>query len=169
MTSTRRSWPLVLVQTAPLSVCSSAPASRVAAGTRPRIADAPAPNALPDATKMRMIVNYEPEIVQVARDYSRAHDLSTQEERLLTCCLHGVCDKLAAEELGCSRNTIGTYWKRIFAKTGFRPQREVLADVVRRTFLTSSEIGRAARAGKQMTTDRGDLSSQGEHKQDFEE
>lgn len=63
--------------------------------------------------------------------YARRHRLSRQELRLLITSINGVPDKRVAHEWGCSRSTIGTYWKRIFAKTGMRPQRNVLADLLR--------------------------------------
>lgn len=63
--------------------------------------------------------------------YGEQYSLSRQELRLLDCAVRGVCDKKAADELGCSRNTIGTYWKRIFSKTGARPQKQVLAHLLR--------------------------------------
>lgn len=63
--------------------------------------------------------------------YSGVHGLSGQESRLLLGAVQGVADKLIASEWGCSRATVSTYWKRIFVKTGMRPQREVLAHLVR--------------------------------------
>jgi DNA-binding CsgD family transcriptional regulator len=67
----------------------------------------------------------------VVENYARRFRLSGQEGRLLLCAVRGIPDKCAADELGCSRNTVGTYWKRIFDKTGVRPQRDVLAHLLR--------------------------------------
>src|SRR5690606_10974775 len=63
--------------------------------------------------------------------YSQMFRLSPQERRLLACAVRGVPDKCAADELGCTRNTVGTYWKRIYAKTGKRCQKDVLAHLLR--------------------------------------
>lgn len=63
--------------------------------------------------------------------YAKRCSLSSQEHKLLTCAVRGVSDKVAAAELGCSRNTVGTYWQRICRKTGCHPQREVFADLLR--------------------------------------
>jgi len=63
--------------------------------------------------------------------YSQMFRLSPQERRLLACAVRGVPDKCAADELGCTRNTVGTYWKRIYAKTGKRSQKDVLAHLLR--------------------------------------
>jgi len=68
---------------------------------------------------------------RVVTAYSGVHGLSGQESRLLLGAVQGTADKLIASEWGCSRATVSTYWKRIFAKTGMRPQREVLAHLVR--------------------------------------
>jgi DNA-binding CsgD family transcriptional regulator len=68
---------------------------------------------------------------RVVAVYSGVHGLSGQESRLLLDAVQGTADKLIASDWGCSRATVSTYWKRIFAKTGMRPQREVLAHLVR--------------------------------------
>lgn len=65
------------------------------------------------------------------RRYAVSFRLSPQEERLLECAVYGMPDKCAAATLDCSRHTVGTYWQRIFAKTGMRPQRQVLAHLFR--------------------------------------
>lgn len=63
--------------------------------------------------------------------YAAEYRLSRQERTLLCCAIRGVSDKLAADEMGCSRNTVGTYWQRIYRKTGVHPQRSVLAHMLR--------------------------------------
>ena len=68
---------------------------------------------------------------RVVAVYSGVHGLSGQESRLLLSAVQGTADKRIASDWGCSRATVSTYWKRIFAKTGMRPQREVLAHLVR--------------------------------------
>ena len=63
--------------------------------------------------------------------YSDGYNLSRQERRVLIAAVRGVADKEIAGVLGVSRNTISTYWKRIFGKTRYRSQREVLAHLLR--------------------------------------
>lgn len=106
----------------------------------PRSVEAhPCPDAVPRRSTVRTSsVVFESHIVKTVHVYASLYHLSAQEERLLACSLHGIPDKIAADELGCSRNTVGTYWKRIFVKTGHRPQREVIAHVFRSTLLTRS-------------------------------
>jgi|SRR5690606_4504899 len=70
--------------------------------------------------------------------YCQRFALSEQETRLLTCAVAGLSDKCAALALGCSRHTIGTYWRRIFEKTGARPQKQVLIHLLHTTLNASS-------------------------------
>jgi len=63
--------------------------------------------------------------------YADRYRLSERERSLLVQAVSGVSDKLIADEWACSRDTIATYWKRIFVKTGCRPQRDVFAHLVR--------------------------------------
>ncbi|MGC4094522.1 MAG: hypothetical protein QM756_42730 [Polyangiaceae bacterium] len=65
--------------------------------------------------------------------YATVHRLSPQELRLLLAAIAGESDKDAAAGLGCTRGTIGSYWQRIFAKTGQRPRAAVIAHVLRST------------------------------------
>jgi|GEM_PF-5428285 len=58
-------------------------------------------------------------------------ELSGQEARLLCCAAQGHCDKLAAELLGVSPNTVSSYWQRIYWKLGVRGSREALGFVIR--------------------------------------
>jgi len=76
-------------------------------------------------------MDQEPGWRRIVAVYSGVHGLSGQESRLLLGAVQGTADKLIASDWGCSRATVSTYWKRIFAKTGMRPQREVLAHLVR--------------------------------------
>ncbi len=71
--------------------------------------------------------------------YAYKHSLSGQETRLLECTLLGISDEGAADELNCTRSTVGTYWKRIFHKTGHRPQREVLSHLLRMVLASRTE------------------------------
>lgn len=70
-------------------------------------------------------------ICECVDSYSDVHKLSRQEGRVLLAAVHGVADKKVADELGISRSTISTYWKRIFSKTSCRSQRDVLAHLLR--------------------------------------
>lgn len=86
----------------------------------------------PDLSALRdRFRQQEDPVCQVVVHYATEFRLSPQEERLLRCAVAGLSDKCAASELGCSRNTVGTYWQRIFTKTGVRPQRQVLAQLLR--------------------------------------
>lgn len=66
----------------------------------------------------------------VAR-FSRHYQLSPQESRLVECASRGLSNKAAADHLGCSLNTMGTYWRRIYQKTDAFGQKEVLASLFR--------------------------------------
>lgn len=57
--------------------------------------------------------------------------LSPQEARLLNMAALGKNSDEAADLLGISRSTIGSYWNRIFRKTGCRSQRDVLGAVLK--------------------------------------
>lgn len=63
--------------------------------------------------------------------FCRSHRLSGRESELVYLAYAGVENKDVAARLSCSYNTIGTYWKRIFEKTGCRSQRSVLAAALR--------------------------------------
>lgn len=69
--------------------------------------------------------------VEIVNRYAREHALSAQEKRLLALAVAGRTDKCIADALACRRSTIATYWRRIFVKTGLRPQRAVLVGMVR--------------------------------------
>jgi DNA-binding NarL/FixJ family response regulator len=66
----------------------------------------------------------------IVEGYADANALSGQERRLLELAVSGAHNKRIADELGLSLGTVATYWRRIFAKTGKSPQRNVLADIV---------------------------------------
>jgi DNA-binding CsgD family transcriptional regulator len=70
-------------------------------------------------------------ICECVDSYSNSYNLSPQERRVLLAAVQGVADKLVADDLGVSRSTISTYWKRIFGKTQCRSQRDVLAHLLR--------------------------------------
>jgi DNA-binding NarL/FixJ family response regulator len=44
--------------------------------------------------------------------------LSPQEQQVLKLSAQGNLDKEIADELGISQNTVDTYWRRIYKKTG---------------------------------------------------
>jgi DNA-binding NarL/FixJ family response regulator len=69
----------------------------------------------------------------VIATYSRCHRLSAQEQRLLLATVRGSSEKEVAYSLGCRRSTMSTYWQRIFQKTGFHSQIEVISAVLRWT------------------------------------
>lgn len=64
------------------------------------------------------------------RRYAIAHKLSNRERQVLLASIIGTHDKLLADQIGCSRGTITTYWKRIFGKIGRRSQKDVVSHVV---------------------------------------
>jgi DNA-binding CsgD family transcriptional regulator len=63
--------------------------------------------------------------------YGERYFLSPREIDVLGYAVEGAQDKHIAERHSCSRSTVSTYWRRIFIKTGVRPQREVLAHLLR--------------------------------------
>ena len=62
------------------------------------------------------------------------YGLSPKETMLLELAVAGKNNDEAAEVLGCSRPTVGTYWHRIFNKRGLRSQRDVIASILRVKF-----------------------------------
>lgn len=78
-----------------------------------------------------MVFSNEASLGSVLEVYSERFALSPREREVLTLAVLGIHDKGIADQLGCSRHTVGTHWKRIFRKTGSRPQREVFAQLVR--------------------------------------
>lgn len=85
-----------------------------------------------------------PTLESVLRSYSLYFGLSSQESRLLRCAVLGLTDKYAAGELGCSPNTIGTYWRRIYGKVACLGAREVVAHLCR--FAVTHPDGRRIRS-----------------------
>lgn len=63
--------------------------------------------------------------------YARAQSLSAREEAVLRGAALGLDFTETARNLSCSAETVRTYWKRIFQKTGQRTQRDVLAHLLR--------------------------------------
>jgi DNA-binding CsgD family transcriptional regulator len=68
---------------------------------------------------------------RVLRAYVERYALSARETAVLVLTVEGLSDKEIADRLSCSRSSISTYWCRIFAKTGSRPQRAVLSHIAR--------------------------------------
>lgn len=73
----------------------------------------------------------EDPVQEALGEYSLHFGLSVQERRLLECAVAGNTDKAASSSLGCSPNTIGTYWRRIYGKVGCLRAREVVAHFCR--------------------------------------
>jgi DNA-binding NarL/FixJ family response regulator len=63
--------------------------------------------------------------------FAQRESLSRQESALLHLAVRGLNNDEAADVLRCRRATVSTYWNRIFAKTGFRCQRDVIAGLLR--------------------------------------
>jgi DNA-binding NarL/FixJ family response regulator len=57
--------------------------------------------------------------------FASCNRLAPRERQLLLSAFHGLNNDEAANELGCSRATVSTYWNRIFRKVGVRSQRDV--------------------------------------------
>ena len=64
-------------------------------------------------------------------EFAARYRLSPTESRLLALAISGRTNDEAADALECARGTVGTYWNRIFTKTGERGQRNVMAALVR--------------------------------------
>jgi DNA-binding NarL/FixJ family response regulator len=63
--------------------------------------------------------------------FAQHHKLSPKETSLFQMAVDGANNDEAAEALGCARPTVSTYWSRIFRKTGFQCQRDVVAALLR--------------------------------------
>ncbi len=63
--------------------------------------------------------------------YAQRHSLSSQERNVLLLAVIGAHDGEIADSLACSRNTVATYWRRIFEKTDARGQKSVIAHLLR--------------------------------------
>jgi DNA-binding CsgD family transcriptional regulator len=79
--------------------------------------------------------------------------------KVLEGAVEGAQDKHIAANCACSRSTVATYWKRIFAKTGMRPQREVLAHLLRFAceLMPAEEPGCGAESNIRIRIDRSDI------------
>jgi len=67
-------------------------------------------------------------------DFARKYRLSEREREVLFAALRGLNNQETAQELKCDRGTVSTYWNRIFAKTGWRSQRDVIAHLFQHSF-----------------------------------
>lgn len=88
-----------------------------------------------------MVKSFEgpPGVVGLVSTYARCHALSTQEAQVLHAAALGLTDKGIAAALGLSRNTIGTYWQRIYAKLHVTGAREILAELIAVSVSRASE------------------------------
>src|SRR5690606_10050720 len=75
--------------------------------------------------------------------------LSARETQLLQLALAGRNNDEAADELGCARATIGTFWNRIFRKTGVSGQRDLMILLLRHRE-GSAELSRAPAQGARL-------------------
>jgi DNA-binding NarL/FixJ family response regulator len=69
--------------------------------------------------------------IRAVERFAQHHRLSPKETSLFQMAVNGANNDEAAEALGCARPTVSTYWSRIFKKTGFQCQRDVVAALVR--------------------------------------
>jgi DNA-binding NarL/FixJ family response regulator len=70
----------------------------------------------------------------VVEEFARKYRLSEREREVLFAALRGLNNQETAAELDCDRGTVSTYWNRIFAKTGWRSQRDVIAHLFQHSF-----------------------------------
>jgi len=75
--------------------------------------------------------------------FAAAHGLSPREGEVLTSGVLGLTAAETAEAIDCVEKTLSTHWHRIFEKTGYHSQRDVVAAVLRE----SAGCGRAGRGG----------------------
>lgn len=81
------------------------------------------------------------------QNFARTYRLSPREVALLRLAVLGRNNDQAAAELGCSRATVGTYWNRVFRKTGVSGQRDVIILLLRQkhgsgSFPSARAVGR---------------------------
>lgn len=96
--------------------------------------------AVPKPTEPRTLLGIV-EVLEASRqsrplveDFAKRYKLSEREREVLFASLRGLNNQETAEELKCDRGTVSTYWNRIFAKTGWRSQRDVIAHLFQHTF-----------------------------------
>jgi DNA-binding CsgD family transcriptional regulator len=83
------------------------------------------PSPLESGTLLRaleMLGEWRDSVEKFALQYK----LSPRETALLRCALACMNNDEAAAALSCSRNTVSTFWNRIFRKTGVSGQRDVI-------------------------------------------
>jgi DNA-binding CsgD family transcriptional regulator len=61
-----------------------------------------------------------------------AHDLTSRERDVVTCVLDGRDTRAVSEQLFLSPHTVNDHLKSIFAKTGVRSRKELVAALARR-------------------------------------
>jgi DNA-binding NarL/FixJ family response regulator len=88
------------------------------------------------------------------QDFARTYRLSPREVALLRLAVLGRNNDQAAAELGCSRATVGTYWNRVFRKTGVSGQRDVIILLLRQKH-GSGSFPSARAAGKPLASGDG--------------
>ncbi len=81
--------------------------------------------------------------------FTTFYRLSARETQLLQLALAGRNNDEAADELGCARATIGTFWNRIFRKTGVSGQRDLMILLLRHRE-GSAELSRAPAQGARL-------------------
>ena len=70
--------------------------------------------------------------------FALEYKFSPRETALLRCALAGMNNDEAAAALSCSRNTVSTFWNRIFRKTGVSGQRDVIVLLLQRAHENAS-------------------------------
>lgn len=70
----------------------------------------------------------------LVESFADRYRLSERERAVLFAALRGMNNQEMADFLACDRGTIATYWSRIFKKTGWRSQRDVIANLFRYGF-----------------------------------
>jgi DNA-binding NarL/FixJ family response regulator len=67
----------------------------------------------------------------IVDEFAQRSRLSRRETELLQAAVQGLNNDEIAAALGCDRSTVGTYWSRIFRKTGASSPRAVLGLIIR--------------------------------------
>lgn len=73
----------------------------------------------------------------IIQSFAKKNRFTPQEHKVLCLRIAGHHGKSIACAIGCSPNTVSTYWKRMFRKAACSDQAEVLASVLRFALTTS--------------------------------
>ncbi len=84
-----------------------------------------------EALIMEVVVRHDHWVHRV-KEFAHVHALSRQEAGVVRCAVEGLDLEQTAKALGCAPWTAGTYWRRVFQKTGLRSRIAVVAAVARR-------------------------------------